>query len=95
VRFRPPRGLTRAEQLQQDCARLFIKKSTGRGQRDPASGSIKQTRAELFFQCIHVPGERRLGETQLIRRPGKRELLCHRHEAFQFAQRIIHTEKVS
>src|SRR5699024_12126566 len=43
----------------------------GGGQLHPLTGSIEQSRPDLFLQQPDLPGERRLGDVEVIRSPAE------------------------
>ena len=53
------------------------------GEADAFAGAEKEPGAQLIFQGADLVAHRRLGDVQLLRRPGKVEKIGHRQKAFQ------------
>ena len=60
------------------------------GQPHLLAGAVEQLHPQLVLQGVDLVAHRRLGQPQLLRRPGEVEKVGHRHEALQLGG--IHTD---
>ncbi len=87
----PLRRLARAPEPREDVARLGAEGAARRSERDTAARPFEEGDAEGLLERPDVSRERRLGETEPLRRPGEGEFLGHREKNIRAPAGKIHS----